>query len=63
MIVDCMNEALNYQRPKEFPFIQTKLTTINSVKKLKKIDMFEYEGPEDEMHFQVIFAQAMNKIF
>ncbi len=39
-----MNQALNFLRPKEFPFIQTNLELVNSHKKLKKIEMFESEG-------------------
>lgn len=37
MIGDCMNEALNALRPKPYPFVEAKLSSLNALKGLEKI--------------------------
>lgn len=37
MIADCMNEALNALRPHSYPFLESKLFSLNIFKGLDKI--------------------------
>lgn len=62
MIADSMNEALNALRPSSYPFLESKLSSLNVFKGLEKIS-FEGQISEEEMQYQYTCAQAMNKIF
>lgn len=64
MIADCMNEALNSLRPSVYLFTETQLRTINTLKGMDKIPVFESDNnSEEEMQYQYMLAQTLNKIF
>ena len=62
MISDNMNEAINLLRPRVYPFTQVKLSTLNVFKGLEKVQ-FEGQCTDEEMQYQYVCAQALNKIF
>jgi hypothetical protein len=48
MIGDCMNEALNSLRPIYYIFTSTQLSTINTLKAMEKVVVYEPEYNSEE---------------
>jgi hypothetical protein len=64
MVVECMNEALNSLRPTLYIFQETQLATLNALKGMERLPLFECENTsEEEMQYQFMLAQTLNKIF
>lgn len=64
MVVECMNEALNSLRPTSYIFSETRLNTINYLRNMQRVPLFECENTsEEEMQYQFMLAQTLNKIF
>jgi hypothetical protein len=55
---------LNSLRPTAYLFTETQLRTINTLKAMDKVPVFENDNnSEEEQQYQFMFAQTLSKIF